>query len=112
MSSAISRNAQRSLRRDAECLGQIAMAVEQILASDLPADVRQGISESVRFHTVAFVRIVKIRGFEEAQLVGSGVLVSAGRAKAILTDSPIYSHRLVGDNMIPSYKINLRDGIS
>jgi hypothetical protein len=57
------------------------MTDKQIRLGDLPHELLADIAETVRFSTIAFVR-----GYtDDPQLLGSGVLVSAGGVSAILT---------------------------
>jgi hypothetical protein len=54
---------------------------KQIKLGDIPQELLMDISKTVRFHTMAFMRA----DVSNQQLLGSGVLVSAGGVRAILT---------------------------
>lgn len=52
---------------------------------DIPKDLHNRCSELHWHYTVGFIRVEESNGVQDAKLLGSGVLVSAGRARAILT---------------------------
>jgi hypothetical protein len=61
------------------------MAEEIIAAGDLPAQLIEAIGTNIRPFTITFVQFDESRPEVTPSPLGSGVLVSAGRSKAILT---------------------------
>jgi len=58
---------------------------DMILIKDLPPDLTSAVFENIAFYTIAFLRIDEGSGGGVPSLLGSGVLVSIGSARAILT---------------------------
>ncbi len=60
-------------------------ATKTFSIKDTPESLRRSCSESLWRHTIGFVRLERSEQTEDANLLGSGVLVKAGKNLAILT---------------------------
>lgn len=58
---------------------------ETILVKDLPRTLIDSVIQDIAGYTISFLRVSDVTGRIDADLLGSGVLVSAGTTRAILT---------------------------
>jgi hypothetical protein len=79
-----------------------------LLLKHIPETLVASVIETLALHTVAFLRIEKHAGGRDANLLGSGVFVSAGKQRAILTAHHVLE-QLEGATRIPLFLQKARE---